>query len=771
MREISPPPLTGPNPPGPPMNGLQHDPRWSPGPPPEDGWNILRKLWRRKWLAASVTVVFLAAGIAAAAMMTPRYTATARLLIGVQDPHVADIEAVLKNVLPDTETTRSEAYLIASRGMARQVGYRLALDKSAEFNPALEPKDEWWRPYTPSNLAKEAKAYLGLDGKPTAPRETQAVPGTEPRSPEERLWEGIEARLLNLLSVEPLNRSRVLEIAAESENPATAAMIANAFSDLYVEQQLTRKQKVTSQANDWLDGRIEDLQEKTQQSERAVEEYRRENGLYETKSDTVIAQQLAALNVDLVDAESAMVDAQSKLAQATAGQNTATSADSLPSVLQSPLIVSLRSQQATLEGTAARLSSTYTDKHPKVRDINAQIANTKGQIEAEIGKIVSSLRHEAQMASDRYDRISARIEDLKTGMGLSNEKMVRLNELEREAEANRTMLQSLLQRSKETVGQQSLQTSNAEIISRASVPFSPSFPPTTLIVVLAALTGIGCGVLVALLVENLDRTFRSSEEVEEYTGFPTLALVPTIGMRQRSPKHVIEKPMSTFSGSLRTLNTHLALGGTGNDETSQVLMFTSALPGEGKSRISSSFAQLTASEDGKRVILLDLDWRRPSLHRLFNQTPQNGLTNLLSGEISAEQAVYQDPESGVHMMFAGDAAGRNLGHGLWIERLRMLLYTLSRHYDLIVLDAPPAMVAPEVLHLARLVDSTIFVVKWATTPKRIVSRQIRNLCNAQANLAGVVLSQVNARRYQKYGHSDAGYLNHRYFSQDMGSSR
>lgn len=571
--------------------------------------------------------------------------------------------------------------------------------------------------------------------------------------------------MLNRLDVVPLNRSHVLEISAESENPATAAQIANAFAVLYVEQQLAKKRQATDHANDWLQTRVGELQERTQQSERAVEEYRRENGLYETKSDTVIAQQLAALNVNLVEAESAEVDAEAKLAQATPEKEKANSMDSLPAVLQSPVIVALRSRQATLESSAAHLSSIYTDKHPNIRKINAQITNTKSQINDEIEKIVRSLRHEAQMAADRHNRIAEHIEGLKTGMGLSNEKMVKLNQLDREAEANRTMLQSLMQRSKETVDQRGIQTSNAEIISHARVPFGQSYPPVTLILVLATLTGIGCGVLAAMLVENLDRTFRTSDEVEDYTGFPLLALVPRIKGRHKPSKHVVENPQSTFNESLRTLNTHLALGAA-DGSASRVLMFTSALPGEGKSRISSSFAQLTAREDGKRIILLDLDWRRPSLHRMFNKSPTVGLTNLLNGDIPPEQAVYRDPASGAHIMFAGDVAERNQGHGLWIERLRMLLYTLSRHYDLIVLDAPPAMVAPEVLHLARLVDRTIFVVKWATTPKGIVSREMRNLCNAGGRIAGVVLSQVNPRRYRKYGYADAGYLNHRYFIQD-----
>ena len=195
-------------------------------------------------------------------------------------------------------------------------------------------------------------------------------------------------------------------------------------------------------------------------------------------------------------------------------------------------------------------------------------------------------------------------------------------------------------------------------------------------------------------------------------------------------------------------------------------MFTSALPGEGKTRISSSFAQLMATE-GKRVILLDLDWKRPNLHRMFNQAPGAGLADLLNGDITPDQAVYHDPASGAHVMFAGNV-GRFPGYVAWIERLRMLLYTLSRHYDLIVLDTSPALLAPEVLHLARLVDRTILVVKWASTPRRVVSSEIRNIYSVGGRIAGVVLSQVNPRRYRKYGYDDAGYLSPRHLVHTTG---
>jgi uncharacterized protein involved in exopolysaccharide biosynthesis/Mrp family chromosome partitioning ATPase len=751
------------------------DPRWpspyydagyGPDPAQEDNWDVVRKIWRRKWLVMGATFAFILAGAGTAAFMTPRYTAEVRVLIGIPDPHIANIEAVLKSILPNSETTQSEAYVIASREVAQKVAYRLALDKSPEFNSALLPKDTWRDAISPSRLFRQLIDLIAPKQDDAAPTGGASEADQHAPSAEQRQEEMIEAALLNRIEVIPLNRSHVLGISAESREPVTAARIANTFADVYIEQQLTRKQRATDRANTWLQTRISELQQTAHESERAVEGYRRENGLYETKSDTVIAQQLAALNADLVAAENGKAEAQVRLAQATSGQENPNNVESLPSVLQSPLIATLRGQQAELERQAAELSSKYTNKHPRVRDIRAQIAENRAKIKDEIEKIVRGLRHEARMADDRYTRITSRMEQLKQQMGQSNDKSVKLRELEREALANRTMLQTLVQRSKETVDQRDIQTPNAEIISYATVPLSPSFPPVTLILVMATLVGTGVGILLALLLENLDRTFRTSEEVEEYTGLPSLALVPIIKGRHKGPGHVVKKPYSTFTGSLRMLNARLSLGNENSAAPGGVMMFTSALPGEGKTRISSSFAQLMATE-GQRVILLDLDWKRPSLHRMFNQPPGAGLSDLLNGDITPEQAVYHDPASGAHVMFAGNV-GRFPGYVAWIERLRMLLYTLSRHYDLIVLDTSPALLAPEVLHLARLVDRTILVVKWASTPRRVVSSEIRNLYSVGGRIAGVVLSQVNPRRYRKYGYDDAGYLNPRHLVHTTG---
>lgn len=723
-----------------------------------DARDLLRKIWRRKGLVLGVLGGFVIAGLAINGLLPERYTGEVRILVGIQEPRVANFESVLKGVAANTETVQSEAYVIASNEVARKVGYRLALDKSPEFNPSLKPKTEWqlfadWFRDIGRSVGDWFRSDSGSEPSEDAASTEETV------GKEERFWQRIDARLLNRIEVLPLNRSHVLSVTTESEDPVLAARLANTLGEVYVEQQLTRKRRATDKANDWLQKRIDELRVNVEKSARAVEEYRRQNGLYETKTDTVIAQQLGALNRDLIAAENQKAEAEVRVAQTAAQAANPGRVESLPAVLQSPAILALRGRQVELERQAAELSAAYTNKHPKMRDVRAQMADINAKIKQEIQRVLSGLRHEARMAQERYDRIAARMDELKGQMGQSNEQSVKLRELEREAQANRTLLESLLQRSKETVDQQEIMNSDTEIISRANVPLRPSFPPTNVILVLSVLGGLGCGVLLALVLESFDQTFRTGEEVEEYTGLPTLALLPIMKERRRAPDHIVRQPHSNFTGSLRMLSARLSLGSGGMPN---LMMFTSALPGEGKSRLSSSFAQLLAL-DGRRVIVLDLDWRQPTLHRVFGQRRGVGVADLLNGDIGPEQAVYRDRHSGAHVMFAGNV-NRIRANAGWLERMRMLLYTLSRHYDVVILDTSPVLVAPEVLHLARLVEKTILVVKWASTPRSAVAGEIKNLLSVGADVPGIVLSQVDPRRYNKYGYEDAAYLRHSYWA-------
>lgn len=730
-----------------------------------EGWDLLRRLWRRKWLIVGMTCAAAALGAACVMLMTPRYTAESRVLVGVQDPKVLNVQAVLDAIAPNDGAVRSEAFIVASRSTASEVAYRLALDTSPLFNPQLAPEPTWFDKLSPGHLLSSGKDWIAdLTAAPNTDEDTPETAAEVEKAERQYVRQTIENRLLRGLMVEPLNRSHVLSINAEYEDPVLAADIANAFARVYVERQLIAKKKANNRANTWLQAQISDLQGKVAESERAVETYRRSHGLLSTRSETLVAQQLAALNQELIAAEKVRTEARAKLDQADGVTKGGGKADDLPAVLQSPMILLLRGKQADLEREAADLASKYTSKHPKRRNIRAQMRDVESKVKAEIGRIVGGLRNELRIASERHAQVTAQLEDLKSRMGTANDDQVKLRQLERKAQADRAMLEQLLQRSTETTHQSDLLQPNAEVISTASIPLSPSFPPGKLVVVVMVFAGLGCGVLIALLIERLDQTFHTSEEIEEFTGLTTLAVLPRIKGRRTGPlDHVVMNPDSVYTNAIRMLGAQLAIGRQTAGPPG-VVMFTSSMPSEGKSHTSCSFAQLTACE-GRSVVLIDLDWRQPTQHLNFGCQNQVGTIDVLHGKASVDDVLYHDERTGAAVMFAGRPQSTD-GVTVSLERLRLLLQHLSTRFDLVVLDTPPLIVTPEMLFLSQLVDTVVFTVRWGSTTRRAVTSELKRLMRAGANLAGVVLSQVDLRQYNKYSYDDGGYLRHHFLAHE-----
>ncbi len=742
MRDLRPVPIQAP--PQPPQ--IWPEPAFAAYSAPQPGLeDVLRKMWSRKLLIAGITLACVVAGAVASAVITPRFQAESRVLVGVQAPRVLNVDSILSGLTANSETLQSEAYVVTSRTMMETVARRLELDRTAEFNPALRE-----RRFSLTRALGIDAALGWVSGlvRPAGARPQAGAAGGGEVG--DRRWDRIVASLASRVEAVPLNRSHVISIVAQSENPQLAARISNAFGEVYLEQQIQTKQSATESADQWLQERIAQLREQVNQADQAVEEYRRKHGLYETRSDTVIAQQLAELNREQIAAQNALVEAETRFRQARAEVDTVASAESLPAVLQSPLIQTLRGQQSELEQRAAELSSNYTERHPQRRHIQAQIDELDNKIKAEAKRIVASLEHQLHMATDRYQRVRKEMAALQNDMGAANQEAVTLRQLEREAEANRGMLVALLQRSKETVGQHDLQAPDARLISRADVPLSPSYPPSTLMVVLAGFVGLGSGTLLALLLEGGTRTFRTREDVETETGLPVLAVVPAVSRVRRGGR----EQRSRYWDAVQMMNTRLCLETESGGPPASVL-FTSALAREGKTSLGTAYAKLLARE-GQRVVIVELDWKRPSLHTALGRPQQAGLAELLHGIVTPEEAVYRDPETGLHAIFAGDGDQIERSN-VWLARLRLLLGTLTRHYDVIILDSAPVSVTPEILHVARLVEQTVFVVKWHDTPRRAVANELASLQRAGASVAGVVLSRVNARRYRRYAYEDRNY--------------
>ncbi|MEQ8830229.1 MAG: polysaccharide biosynthesis tyrosine autokinase [Alphaproteobacteria bacterium] len=745
---------------GPPqMPYLVAYPPMDPEPEPQDGgWDLLVKLWRRKLLILGVVCVCGGVAVLAGQSLAPRYEATAEVLVGGLRPEVSRNSAELAQTNMDADAIRTEGHVIASRTLAEKVSKSLALNSHPEFNPSLRQEETLAEKLgiaaAADSLGKAAGAFFAMFGGTET--ETDEADQSEKRQPVVDQESRIVSKLLSGLTVEPMARSHVLNITAAAGDPELAAKIANRFADEYVVHRLHEQEGAIRRANGWLDERLTSLQTQLSEAEAAVEIYRRENNLFSVRSETVVGQQMAELNSRLVEARSNLAEAEAKLTHAEATAGSAGDAESIPSVLQSPLIISLRTEKSGLERKIAELRAEYTDKHPTMVAMLAQLSDIEQGIATEIERIIAGLRQEADIARQRLDRVEARMGEVEMQMGASNAQTVELRQLEREAEATRAMYESLLLRSKETAFQAGILEPGAKILSAAVVPGSASFPPKKLLLVVGVLAGAVIGIVLALIIEKLDNTFRTPEDLEDHTSIPNLAVLPRTARRWSGRcDEVVRRPLSPYTDALRMIWAQLSLENRKGDLPG-VTLFTSAAAGEGKSHTSCSYARLMAAE-GKKVVLVDLDWRQPTQHRLFGEKfRRTDMVNLLSGDVSPEEAVFVDRQTGLHVIFNG-RLGKSQGRAVQLDRILALLRTLSNYYDVVVVDTSPLQVTPMVLHLARAADRVVMCVKWGSTRRQAVVGEVRNLLRVGVHVSGTVITQVEPKKYRRYSEGSSYY--------------
>jgi capsular exopolysaccharide synthesis family protein len=553
--------------------------------------------------------------------------------------------------------------------------------------------------------------------------------------------------LLSRTSVQQLGRSHVLGIKVQSEDPQRSATLGNTFAETYLAQQKNEKVQATEDADRFLNSRIEELRQQVAKSDQAVEDYRRRYGLFKGASAGITSQQLTELNTQLIAAQTAKAEAESRLVEARTLGGKVADNSTVPEVLRSPLVQSLKQQSALAEQKLADVTQRLGARHPDRRAAQAEVADVRGKIGAEVGRTVESLRREAQAATARYEETKRNFEQLKVSMGGVNDRQITLDALERDANVNRHLLEQMLGRAKEMTGQQTLQRANAKLISRADVPSSPTFPPKPLIVLFGLVAGGLVACIWALLREGMDRTFRRGRQMEEATGLPVLAIIPQVKDRMGPMQHVLRKPVSPYTESLRKLHTGLELSEAAYSP--KLVMFCSAVPNEGKSVLVGSLGRMLASH-GRRVLLIDCDWRRPALHTLFRISNEGGLGAVLDERADpSSRLIHTDALSGVDILTAGDVTPSGV-RMLTSERFRSILHDLADSYDMVLLDTPPVLIGSEVLSIARMVDKVAFVTRWGSTPRQTALEALKQILETGADVAGTTLTRVDAKGFGKY---------------------
>jgi capsular exopolysaccharide synthesis family protein len=274
-----------------------------------------------------------------------------------------------------------------------------------------------------------------------------------------------------------------------------------------------------------------------------------------------------------------------------------------------------------------------------------------------------------------------------------------------------------------------------------------------LLAFLGTLGGGLFGIAFALFRDGADRTFRRSDQVEAASGLPVLAMVPTVRGPAVPILHVLQQPISPFSEAVRKL--HIGLQMSEASWSPKTVLFSSATPGEGKSVLVAALGRMLAA-NGRRVLLVDCDWRAPNLHRLFRFANRGGLAALLDGDTAGGASIHRDDASGVDVLPCGNFTPRTM-HRLMEPEMRSLVDELVRQYDLVILDGPPVLVGAEALSLGQLVDKVVYAVRWGVTRREIALEGLKQFIETHSDVAGIVVSRVDAKRYRQYGYGRLDY--------------
>ena len=731
--------------------------------------HVFGVVWRRKLIILAIMLFVTALAYYWVETRTPLYVATAEVEIGIQDQRVVNIQDVLQQGQQDFYYNETQAAIISSTFAAEEVARRMGLFE--------DPSALWWGDPDQASLFASIKAAVksalpdpvvegvrgALDTLRGGSQESPQLSVLESMTPEERATfekQTVLKGLLGNLGVDPSERARTISISFISDKPAFAREIANAFAQVYVDSTRTEKSEATSNASNFLGNEAERLKADYLDSEQALEQFRRDHGVVEYRNQTTLLQeQLAELNRQRVGARELQAEAEARVAQVKRLLNEgADGIESVTAVLDSTLIVRLREQEAEVLREIAELRTQLRDQHPRLQLKRAELADLQVAIRSEITKIVIALDNKLELSRVKVENLNTEIEALAFQVAEQTDSEVTLRSLESERNAAKQLYDTVLSRFKEVdLQERSPQQASARVINSAGTPLEPSFPRRSLTIIAALVGSAIMGVLVVFLIEYMDSGFRSLQQLQQLAYVPALGLVPRLSMldsRRSTPEDfVIDEPNSLYSEAIRTIRTALMLSSI--DQRPKSILFTSSVPAEGKTATAVSVARASAKA-GQRTILLDCDLRKPSVNESLGVPNGKGVAEILTGAVEIDDAIEIDLKSGLHYITAG-AKVPNPPDALGSNAMRQLIEELSRRYDLVILDTPPVLPVSDALVLLRHVDKAVFLVRWGSTRREAVLAGIRQVQEANGDLAGVAMTRVDIRRHQKYNYSDSYY--------------
>jgi len=712
----------------------------------------IRVLIKRKWTVLACLATIFSVVAIASLKMTPIYEASGSIEINKPDSGLVNFSnSPTFNVdYYDPTELETEVLILQSDLLALQVVKELGLDRRPDFGGNTPP--------LPSALD------LAPDPLQTDPSRTSA------------LLSGFRGNLRVALTP----NTHIIKVSFRNPDKDLTAHVVNTLMSTYTENNFKSRFDSTMQASDWLSKQLVDLQMKVETSQEKLVRYQKEHEILGIdEKQNITTQKLDELNKALTAAESVRMDKESvyRLVQSGDPDTIASSAsllDAAGSGTQSGsgLLESLRTKEADVK-------TQFGPSYPKVAQLNTQLKEIDAQILGETRKVAGKIRGQYMAALQRENMLHDALEKQKQEANKLNESAIQYSILKRDLETYRTLYEGLMQKMKEAGVSAGLKSNNFRIVDVARVPMVPIEPNIPRNLAFAFMLGLTSGVGLAFLLEGLDNTVRTTEQAQMISGLPPLGMIPLGSRTARegpnakrlviaTSKEAVElvtqvRPQSQMAESYRALRTSLLLSNLGAPP--KVIMITSALPQEGKTTTSINCAVVLAQK-GIRVLLIDADLRRPSIHKTLGMGPRSGLSNVLTGSATLQQTITRSNILPNLSILPAGTPPPNPAELLASQNMREVLEELRGQYDHIVVDTPPTLSVTDAVVLSPRADAIVLVIRSGQTTKQALRRSRDILMQVNAKVSGVLLNAVDLSSPDYYYYYEYQGKYSRYYRDD-----
>jgi len=719
----------------------------------------LRVLIKRKWIVIScLTIIFSLVAIATL-RATRIYEASGSIAINKMDPTILNFKDSNNGASDyyDPADLDTEVSILRSDLLALQVIKNLNLDKRPEFGGKGVPSGD----------------TLGLT--------------TDELQPDSQRTTALLDAFKGNLRVALRPNTRIIDIHYRSPDKDLAAQAVNNLIHTYIEQNYQTRYQSTMEASDWLQKQLVDLQMKVETSQEKLVNYQKEHEILGIdEKQNIITSKLDELNKELTSAESERMEKESvyELVQSNDPDTAAAAAISASSnaatgTASSNLLEKLREQEADLKIQVAQLNTQFGPSYPKVAQLASQIKEVDTQIQIEMKKVVSRVRSDYMTALQRENMLRDALDKQKQEANQLNESAIEYSLLKRDVETSRTLYEGLLEKLKEASVTSGLKSNNIRPVDQARVPTEPSEPNVPRNLSFALALGLTTGIGLAFLLEGLDNTVRTPEQAQIISGLPSLGMIP-LGSKSPSEglarkrlavaasKEAVElvtqsRPQSQMAESYRALRTSLLLSSLGSPP--KTILVTSALPQEGKSTTSINTA-IVLAQKGVRVLLIDADLRRPSVHKTLGMGPRTGLSNVLTGSASLQQAIVRSSILPSLFILPAGTPPPNPAELLASAQMRDILAELREEYDHIVVDTPPTLSVTDAVVMSTRADAVVLVIRCGQTTKQALRRSRDLLTQVNARVCGVLLNAVDLDSPDYYYYYEYQGKYHHYYQEE-----